>query len=150
MPFEDIFGRFGCPVVPDTDTGQIPHDDEGNPINTGRGIIRRMRKEIVTLWPLTGHDGTGRPLFGEPIETWARWDDKRTKFLAPSGEELASRAVVYPQWTPATGSIFTRKRKVTLTDPEDPFNNPDTFEVKGTQTIPKLRYDDTLHIAYLD
>lgn len=141
MPFEDIFGRFhDCDTI----------DLSDPPVNTGRGIIRRMRREIVTLWPIQGHDSTGRPLYGEPVETWARWDDVRTKFLGPSGEELVSRAVVYPQWKVEEGSIFTRKRKTQLADSSSPHGNVDTFEVRGTSTVPKLRYDDTLYIAYLD
>ena len=121
MPFVDVFGRFGCPTIPGA--GQMPTDDDGNPINTGKGIIKRMRKEIVTLWPVVGHDGTGRTLYGEPVETWARWDDVRTKFLGPAGEELVSRAVVYPQWQPETASIFTRKRRQHLQDPDNTINN---------------------------
>ena len=128
----------------------LPTSEIQTVIGSGRGIINRMRQQIVCFWPIVGEDQFSQPLYGPIVEIRARWDDNSVQFDSPGGQQLTSRAIVYPGIPVEVGSIFIKQKLMDVLDREVPSNNPNVFEVKASAETPNIRNTQVLYTNYLD
>jgi len=114
-------------------------------------LIRRMRRGYAVVWPFTGQNEFNEPTFGEPFEIRCRWDDMAVLFRTPSGDELTSKAVVYPDRRLTRQSRMYSGRLETLgpNPTTDPLSLEDNYEILSTAITPRIRYNGELLTVYL-
>lgn len=126
-------------------TGTLSLEDPDNP---GTGIIKRMRNRHAIVWPVTGHDIEGAPMYGEPFDVMCRWTDVRQMFRTATGEERMSMAVVYPSVDVQAGSLMKEGRVVGLLSTNH-LDNDHVFTVGANTVLHKLRNNGTLYKVHL-
>ncbi len=80
------------------------------------GLERHMHDD-VTHWPVSGSDGFGGFAFGTPVKIKGRWEDKNILFLALTGEEEVSNAIVYTPTQIPNGDYLAKGDFVVTADP---------------------------------
>ena len=57
--------------------------------------IKRACKQTAVYWGNPVNDGTGGFTFDDAVEIKVRWEDRKEVFVAPTGDQLVSKAIVY-------------------------------------------------------
>ena len=80
--------------------------------------LRNLNQD-VTHWPVNGSDGFGGFLFDAPVKLRGRWEEKAELFITPTGEEVASQAVVYLMDDVTNGDFLALGDFSAVNDPND-------------------------------
>lgn len=106
----------------------------------------RYMPHVATYWSPGVSDGFGGTSYGAPIAIQCRWQDSTDLFRAPSGEETASEAIVYPDRELAIGGVLAREDQ---TATPDPANADGAKEIRQVGKSPSLGGDVVLHKVWL-
>lgn len=98
--------------------------------------------EKAAYWAPLGRDGSGRPIYGTPVEIDCRWEDTNEQFINAIGEEQMSQAIVYVDRDLELAGMLRLGKEVTA--PADPALDNDSFEIQKVSDIPNLPADDFL------
>jgi len=58
-------------------------------------IIERNLDQTAVYWGNPVNDGYGDKTFDSPVEIQCRWEDRNEVFVAPNGDELIAKSIVY-------------------------------------------------------
>jgi hypothetical protein len=94
--------------------------------------------QVAAYWAPTGNDDYGRPTWGTVVQINCRWEDKATLYVDAKGREFVSRAIVYVDTDVAPMGVLSLGPVSQLSDPINPFANPNTWEVKKYERIPEI------------
>lgn len=115
--------------------------------------------QTLVYWPpgVPGRDG--RVTYGTPQEVPCRWEDAQEAFVNQRGEQEVSAAKVFldgddvlealgPRGVEFLGVMFLGDLG-TLLDADEPFKNPDAWEVRKVGKVPQLNDAWTLITVHL-
>ena len=89
----------------------------------------------VTYWGSPVVDGWGAKVFAEPKILKCRWEQNAERFVAYSGEQTVSNAVVFvPVNVDLGGYLFKG-----ISESLDPLSVAGAFEIRQVHEIPDLR-----------
>lgn len=111
-------------------------------------VIKKMRKQMATLWVRTTPDAFGKFAFAPPVGIKCRWDDKLGEFKDKTGQSFGSKATVYTDRVVHVGDKL-KKGGLDSTTLDSPLKDKEAFEVIATEDIPNFKAKEFLHVAYL-
>lgn len=113
-------------------------------------IYTRIFKQRAVYWPPSGQsDAFGRPIQADPIEIKCRWEDNTTEAFDGHGRQIIITSQVYTDRDVIPGGLMKFGLLADVTNPGDPFANPDVSEIKKFDKTPNLRNTKFLRIAHL-
>ena len=113
--------------------------------------IAHFLNQTAVYWASPVADGRGGHTFTEGVEVSCRWEDKAVQFVAPTGEEELSRAMVFlGQDVDLGGYLFLGELDdLTSAAGEDPTEEDDAFIIRSFQKVSDLRAQNFLRTAIL-
>lgn len=112
-------------------------------------ILNTMRRQYACYWPPNGVDDFGQPKYGDVVEFRVRWEDVQENFMNKVGETQLSKSKVYLMDKVDRNGVLWKGRRTELTDEVVPFTNDGATEISQVSTIPTLKADEELVLAYL-
>lgn len=99
-------------------------------------VVTRIpkRKQKAVYWPPEEEDRFGRRKVSSPVEVNVRWEDINEAFIARGGEELISKAKIFPDVLPEPGG-YLWKGPISEA-PIDPIKNKDAFKIMRVDDLP--------------
>lgn len=111
-------------------------------------IIKKMRKQFATWWPLGPVDEFGAKSFGEPVTIKCRWVDQAGEFVDARGFSINSNATVYVDRKMKIGDKLKQGAADSET-PLSPLEDRLAFEIQAFEVVPNLKAKEFLYISHL-
>jgi|WetSurMetagenome_2_1015567.scaffolds.fasta_scaffold549860_2 hypothetical protein len=113
--------------------------------------MRVKRNQKCVYWAITGINGYGEPIFGDPVELSCRWENKTELIIDKEGREVGSTSVVYPSSMVSLGGylylgLLEDLDSLTLNDPRLLAN---AQEIRGVAMTPDLYGTWEFYTAWL-
>jgi hypothetical protein len=110
-----------------------------------------MLKMRAVYWPPEKEfDPHGKPINRYPQEIRCRWEDSFEQFIDGSGRMQMARAKVYVDRDLKVGGILWLGKLLNIDDENNnPFDNPNAFEIKRFDKLPTLKATQFLRTAIL-
>ena len=112
--------------------------------------MRIRRNQIAVYWAPEGHDGFGNHLYDDPVEVAVRWEDRMDLIVNAQGQEIVSKAVIYPgQTLELEGRLFLgRLEDLSGAEKADP-QLVHASEIKAVGNVPNVNGTFFLAKAWL-
>lgn len=101
----------------------------------GNRLARNLR-EKATIWEVTNESVYDGISFSAPTIIRCRWEDRTVLFRLLTGEEVASRSIVYVDRDVDIGTYIARGE---FDGVSDPTTLPEAFRVRNTEKLTNLR-----------
>lgn len=108
--------------------------------------MRGVFNQEATYWGLPTIDGFGTRTFATPVIIKCRWEDRTGLLIEKNGEEINSRAVVYPAVDIVKGGYLALGD---FTATENPQDEETAYMIQDYQSIPSVSGKQTLRKAIL-
>jgi hypothetical protein len=107
--------------------------------------------QTAVYWGSPVSDGQGGRTFDAAVEIAVRWEEKQVLFIDATGQEVQSKAVVYPDQDIDRGGYLYLGSLADLSDSEilDPLLIAAAFEVRQFMKSPNRRATDFLRKVML-
>lgn len=106
--------------------------------------------QTLVYWPPGVPDRSGRVAYGTPQKVPCRWEDTQEAFVNQRGEQETSAAKVFLDQDDVLEALGVKGVEFLgvmvlgefggLSDTDEPFKNPDAWEVRKVSKVPQL-YD---------
>lgn len=113
-------------------------------------LQRGMQQTEITFWKNTGSDGFGGFTYDSPIMFEGRWQEESVIFTSFSGEQRASRSVVYVDYDVEEGDFLAEGDYTDYAAPTDvPDSNKTVRRVEAFSRATDLAGLQELRKAFL-
>jgi hypothetical protein len=72
---------------------------------TVASVVAKFTKQTLLYWQKIGSDGFGKPVFADPVEVKARWEDKLTERVMSDGRIISYNAYILTNTPLVDGSL---------------------------------------------
>lgn len=114
------------------------------------GILIKMLIEDAVYWSAPTSDGEAGKNFAAPIEIRCRWQDENEQITNVAGEDVMSKAKVFPDRVVDVGGFLFRGKLSDISgDTSSPMDIDDAHEIIISKDLPTLTGDQSLFTAIL-